>query len=762
MKMKGINYFGRLLLFSLLIGTIPVMIQGVFSYYKASDMIEDEVIHGKRLLLQQTQMRVEQVLKSVDSTMMHFTNTPIMAEAMHSSFTPNDFQTVYNLSSYLNSLQIMQYGVQNIYLLNLLNGWLYQNGGVYRLEKADESRFYEQYARFSRSSEWVADRGFVFESESLPTNNMLLVQKIPVRTLKPAGLLITKLPARELNALLSNDRQGQFMILNENGETVAFSGEGEFGRDLSATPLVKEIRGIDQQEGYITSVENGNKVGVSFLKSTYNGWLYLSVVSLQEITKDSRSIGYITLMTCSSILLLTLAISLMGTRKMYIPIRHIYNDLIGAVPQKSRFGDELEAIGDRIHTMMKSQMRLAGQIQGQLRQLKMFYLQKLLRGELKEPEAREKSDVYGFSSRWKQLVVLIVQIDDLEGTRFSDNDRDLLLFSINNIVSELIPQERMFDSVLIGQAAATVVCHESDAEDVLKSYVYSIAETIQNTVHRYLDIKVSVGIGRPCRLLSDIANSYQEAVDALKYRICLGHGAVLYLEDVEPGLSADTFNYPRDSELEITEALKAGDADRTVELLHAFMGRLHAEPFVHREYQFALVRLLVSMLKIAQDYHMPLWQRIEHDLSLYDQLFELHSVDEIISFFSRTIIVPLSEMIENRRDSQYRKISDEVMRMIHEEYDTDLSLELCAQRLNVHTSYINRVLRRELDLSFGDYLSRYRLSIAKRWLLETDMKIADIAEKLRYNNPQNFIRYFRKWEGVTPGQYRKDRQPAPK
>ncbi|MNN98625.1 DNA-binding transcriptional regulator ChbR [compost metagenome] len=44
--------------------------------------------------------------------------------------------------------------------------------------------------------------------------------------------------------------------------------------------------------------------------------------------------------------------------------------------------------------------------------------------------------------------------------------------------------------------------------------------------------------------------------------------------------------------------------------------------------------------------------------------------------------------------------------------------------------------------------------MAKRWLKETELTITDIAEKLKYNNPANFIRYFRKMEGMTPGQYR--------
>jgi YesN/AraC family two-component response regulator len=92
--------------------------------------------------------------------------------------------------------------------------------------------------------------------------------------------------------------------------------------------------------------------------------------------------------------------------------------------------------------------------------------------------------------------------------------------------------------------------------------------------------------------------------------------------------------------------------------------------------------------------------------------------------------------------------------MIHEEFDKDITLESCAARLNYQPNYIWRVLKKEMNTTFSDYLAKYRLSIAKKWLEETSMPVGEIAEKLRYNNSQNFIRYFKKLEEITPGQYR--------
>ena len=59
------------------------------------------------------------------------------------------------------------------------------------------------------------------------------------------------------------------------------------------------------------------------------------------------------------------------------------------------------------------------------------------------------------------------------------------------------------------------------------------------------------------------------------------------------------------------------------------------------------------------------------------------------------------------------------------------------------------------DKSFSDYIEEYKMNEAKRLLLETNMTVAEIAEELHYTNPQNFIRFFSKTTGLTPGKFRK-------
>jgi AraC-like DNA-binding protein len=71
------------------------------------------------------------------------------------------------------------------------------------------------------------------------------------------------------------------------------------------------------------------------------------------------------------------------------------------------------------------------------------------------------------------------------------------------------------------------------------------------------------------------------------------------------------------------------------------------------------------------------------------------------------------------------------------------------------------MFRKETGMNFSDYLAGFRHDMAKSWLSETEMKITEVAERLQYTNAQNFIRQFRKLEGMTPGQYRDQKLKEP-
>jgi YesN/AraC family two-component response regulator len=140
--------------------------------------------------------------------------------------------------------------------------------------------------------------------------------------------------------------------------------------------------------------------------------------------------------------------------------------------------------------------------------------------------------------------------------------------------------------------------------------------------------------------------------------------------------------------------------------------------------------------------------------SLYEELLQLFVGAKIESWFETRVILPMIRVLRERQESQYQNVSDQIIAVIHKEFDRDLTLEECASRLHYNAFYLSSVFKKETNMTFSEYLANYRFQVGKKWLVETDMPIKSIAEKLTYTNAQNFIRSFRKLEGMTPGQYR--------
>jgi YesN/AraC family two-component response regulator len=189
-------------------------------------------------------------------------------------------------------------------------------------------------------------------------------------------------------------------------------------------------------------------------------------------------------------------------------------------------------------------------------------------------------------------------------------------------------------------------------------------------------------------------------------------------------------------------------------LLHEFIERVFQVEVNRYEYQYALIRLLSDLSMLVRESGNSPDILVRHGKSVFEQLLTLKTAGEIESWLGKFVLVRVIECNKKKVTNQHKKIVDDTLAIIHEEYDTELTLESCAARLNYHPSYIRRVLKNEAGIAFRDYLALYRMDMAKKLLMETDLKISDISEKLKYRNPENFIRSFKKVEGITPGQYR--------
>ena len=88
-------------------------------------------------------------------------------------------------------------------------------------------------------------------------------------------------------------------------------------------------------------------------------------------------------------------------------------------------------------------------------------------------------------------------------------------------------------------------------------------------------------------------------------------------------------------------------------------------------------------------------------------------------------------------------------------YSNDLNINDIAAKLEVTSSYLSKLLKKETGLSFIDYLTNIRIKKAMYIMEDPIIKIYDVAELVGYSNQHYFCRAFKRVVGFSPTEYKR-------
>lgn len=97
-----------------------------------------------------------------------------------------------------------------------------------------------------------------------------------------------------------------------------------------------------------------------------------------------------------------------------------------------------------------------------------------------------------------------------------------------------------------------------------------------------------------------------------------------------------------------------------------------------------------------------------------------------------------------------------ITRYLQEHLAGEVSLSVLAEVFHLNPQYISQLFKSEIGVNFLTYLTNIRMEKAKKLLLSTSLSIAEVAEQSGYGDYRVFTKVFKKAEGVTPSQYRRD------
>lgn len=292
---------------------------------------------------------------------------------------------------------------------------------------------------------------------------------------------------------------------------------------------------------------------------------------------------------------------------------------------------------------------------------------------------------------------------------------------------------------------------------ILLNYAADQRAAVQRTVEEFCaSIKGSpafwgytpftTAMGRPVNRIAALQDALQSASDCLDSRFFLGAGRFLTAERREVQASKETLISESD-ERRFCELLELHNAAH----LKQWTAEMLSRAFAHPERPSLVTELSCSIAEMfRRQKRKPFGHPIEGCWEeLYDSICSADRRVELLDAFYTMIDAWYSE--EDAGSSAYVRFAKEYIR---KNYKKNIRLTDIAQAENLNPSYLSRIFKETTGKTFSDYLTFYRMEIAKELLCSISMNISEAALAVGYCDSKHFSKSFKKVVGITPKEYR--------
>lgn len=255
-----------------------------------------------------------------------------------------------------------------------------------------------------------------------------------------------------------------------------------------------------------------------------------------------------------------------------------------------------------------------------------------------------------------------------------------------------------------------------------------------------------------CKGISAMAGIEEELTEAGGWNLLLGDGVLIDCDKID-AMRTYRFAYPAEIENRARRAVIRLDSAEFVRCFQQFMGACLLEIHRPQEIREDCIRYAYGVINTAKECGVLadeelLVQNIMKTIlgaMRWDEIMEA-----MLNLFSK-----IKTEQKDQEPSSAEMMVKRAQSIIKEYYSQGINLEETARRLHVSEEYLGKQLKKETGLSFTEIIKKYRIDQIKRLLLQTDLKLNQIASMTGYSDPKYMSKVFRAEVGMLPNEYRR-------
>jgi len=310
-------------------------------------------------------------------------------------------------------------------------------------------------------------------------------------------------------------------------------------------------------------------------------------------------------------------------------------------------------------------------------------------------------------------------------------------FSESSTVMNFYKDQLYFTSVICVKDGDSV----KEAQDIVKS----MQQLIRN-IKQYFEVVVQIGLssaGRPERFPAMIA----EAEQARKTCFFSQQPIEVFYPEMAQG---------KDKTILISHSkLSSFIEGKDKEGLKQYIAGIFNELKLLRSYgtfKNAVIDLLSVARTICEEHNIDQTSSLSPAKFSYENCLVMPFVDNVETYIQE-LYTAIADAAVNR-ESGYSALVQNTIAYIKNNYASNISLSDAAAYSQVSSSYLSLIFKQETGVNFSNYLTDYRMEIAKKLLVTTNKKIYEIAEEIGFSSPYYFSKVFKEYTGMTCKEYK--------
>lgn len=583
-------------------------------------------------------------------------------------------------------------------------------------------------------------RLFLFQELNIATHIGTLVYELDLEEIQE-----WLLPSGENGStVLVFDREGCPVLPPEDGEPVNWEDMGELVtyQDLG-TREVWNVKGYYCYEGLA-------------------GWRFLMPLNAGTLTYPLSQLLLTYLPMFLLLILVGVVFALYISQVIYRPIDHLMRVVApSAAAHEGAGGNEVDILEMIYSSAQKEYAQLQGIISGIAPEILESMLKNLLIGKHLTRE-RVEDILHGvgdpISVRGRFCVLACQMVP--QGRKIEDTELNLYLLAIRKLVQRLSSPECPIYDIRTDMLTLGLVC--CFPEDRTLTQLSQDCRQIQQSLRFHgeaMPFRLFCAKGKFYSDLLDVRYSYQEAIERVKYQC--------YLHSTGENPPAPQDDSLEEGGLVIDQALIQSRAKDIMEqaadnapaqaesLMERVLEELQRQAGDEQELKRYLQMLQDELVERVITY--PLSQADQQILSQFslvsaeNQSFSAQQALEAIRESAKALFRISAAYSQKNR----YKYVEQAKQYVDENYmDSNLSLNSVGDFVGISASYLSEIWSETSHEKFSAYLATLRVEKAQQLLITTKLTIKEIGFRCGFNSVQNFIRVFKKYTGVPPGQFR--------